>query len=103
MCAAACGVSVTQPISGGVGGSDGAAGPDAAGIDLSLGLAAHWKLDEGSATEAVVDSSGHGHNGTPINEPAPSSSVPPVRFPNPSSRAFDGANQYVLVGNSDDL
>src|SRR5262245_1606522 len=88
--AAACGVSVTQPISGAVGSTVDAADPDSARGDvLTQGLVAYWKLDESGASDTIIDSSGKGHTGTPVNNPLPSTSVPPIRFRNPSSRAFD--------------
>jgi hypothetical protein len=106
---AACGVSVTQPISAGVGsavesGSDAAGAPDGAPSDpLSEGLVAYWKLDENSAIDEVVDSSGHGHTGVPLNGPMPSAVHPPVKFDDPASRTFDGTSQYVIIANSAEL
>jgi hypothetical protein len=109
MGSAACGVSVTQPISAGVVSTIDEAGTGAAGLDapgsdpLLQGLVAYWKLDESGSTDGVVDSSGKGHTGVPINGPLPSSSTPQVRFSDPSSRAFDGTSQYVLISNSDEM
>jgi len=103
---AACGVSVTQPISVGVGSTSdatAAATGDGAADPLMSGLVAYWKLDETDATAPVIDSSGRGHDGIPINGPLPSSSTPTVLFGDPSSRAFDGMSRYVLIKNNDDM
>jgi hypothetical protein len=81
---------------------DAAAETSAGRPDLSQGLVAHWKLDEQGATDAILDSSGNGHAGLAINAPLPSA-PPPGGFGNPSSRAFDGTSQYVLVRNNEDM
>jgi hypothetical protein len=104
MGAVACGVGVAQPISAGVVATTDGATPDMPGADpLSQGLLAYWKLDEGGANDVVVDSSGNGHSGTTVNGPLPSSMTPPVRFLDPSSRGFNGTNQYIVLGNPDDM
>src|SRR5258708_29745426 len=102
--AVACGVSVGQPISLGLGPTVDAASDvvivadaqaDANRDPLTEGLVAYWKLDEKRATDVVIDSSQRGHSGIAVNAPNPSGSLPPVLFPDPSSRTFDGMNQYV--------
>jgi hypothetical protein len=94
-----CGMAVTEPIGGEPKSSAGDAGADT----LTQGLVAYWKLDEPNATDNAVDSATGSHLGTAINDPVPSTLVPPVQFANPSSRSFDGLSQYLLVANSDDL
>jgi len=112
--ASACGVSVGQPISLGLGPTvdaapdvvtltDAAIEADANRDPLIDGLVAHWKLDEKRATDVVIDSSQRGHSGIAVNAPNPSGSLPPVSFPDPSSRTFDGVNQYVVIGNTDEM
>jgi hypothetical protein len=101
-------VSVTQPISAGVGSTIDAGEPDAAmdsaSIDpLTLGLAAYWKLDESSPIDEVIDATGNGHTGVPINGPTPSNTHAPVRFDDAASRSFDGSSQYILIANSPEL
>src|SRR5262249_11174603 len=59
----------------------------------------YWKLDEATAQEMVIDSSGNANIGTPVNQPEPSPLGAPVRVPNPSSRAFDGTSQLIDLGN----
>jgi hypothetical protein len=66
---------------------------------LSDGLVGYWKLDESSATQPVVDSSGAGVDGTPVNEPLPSVLVAPTKLRNSASRVFNGLDQYVELGN----
>jgi hypothetical protein len=54
------------------------------------GLLLYWALDEASGA-AAADSSGNGLHGTAVGDsgiPAPSSSVPTLRFADPRSRAF---------------
>lgn len=85
----ACGQSVGQPIVLG----------DAGSTTLEMGLVGYWKLDEMTADEPVLDSSGHANSGTPINQPSPSSAGAPVRFPNLGGRAFDGVSQLIDLGN----
>jgi Concanavalin A-like lectin/glucanases superfamily len=118
--ASACGFSAAQPIGAGValitdeGGvaptTDGGGvasttdgGGDAAPDPLAVGLVAYWKLDETGVSDPVVDSSGRGHNGVPVNGPLPSTSIPPVKFPDRASRSFDGTSQYILVANNQDM
>jgi hypothetical protein len=38
-----------------------------------------------------------------VNGPTPSTSLPPVKFDDASSRTFDGVNQYVVIGNTEEL
>jgi hypothetical protein len=100
--AAACGVSVGQPI--GIGAAPGTeAGADAKADPLTEGLVGYWRLDEERPTDVVIDASGRGNSGISVNGPAPSSSLPPVKFPDSMSRRFDGVSQYVAIGNSDVL
>ena len=73
---------------------------DAAPDPLTVGLEAYWKLDETSASDVVVDSSGNGHSGVSVNGPLPSMLTPPVGFPDRASRSFDGVSQYILVANN---
>jgi hypothetical protein len=58
----------------------------------------YWKLDESSGT-AALDASGNGFNGTYTGSsgtPTASSMVPPVRFPDPASRAFVASNRHAV-------
>ncbi len=102
MVASACGPNVAQPINPGQPLSPDAVDGSDATPDLDRGLVAHYKLDEENP-KMVLDSSGNGHAGIPMNDPLPSTSTPPVGFPDPSSRAFDGVGQYILVPNSDEM
>jgi hypothetical protein len=104
----ACGVSVAQPIGAGpapaataaeAAAPQGDAGPD----PLTVGLVAYWKFDETNAGDVVVDSSGNGHTGTPVNGPLPSTLTPPVGFRDPASRSFDGVSQYILIPNNAEM
>jgi hypothetical protein len=109
-----CGVRVGQPIDD-VGAPAFDASTDAIHFDaadvasdarrdpLTDGLVAYWKLDEKRATDVVIDSSQLGHSGIAVNGPMPSTSLPPVKFDDKSSRAFDGMSQYVVIGNTDDI
>jgi hypothetical protein len=73
-------------------------------FDSDRGLIAHWELDESDPADLVLDSSGHGHDGMPsANPPTPSPSVPPVRFPDARSRAFNGHDQLIEFPNATDL
>src|SRR5712691_12535587 len=90
MVASSCGLNGAQPIN-----AEPSPAPDAAidksdaMPDLNRGLVAHYKLDE-EDSNVVVDSSGNGHAGIPMMGPLPSTATPPVGFPDPWSRAFDG-------------
>lgn len=86
---AACGRLEGQPI----------VRSDAGQTTIGLGLVGYWKLDETGILDPVVDSSGGASNGTPINQPQPSTAVAPVRIANPGSRSFDGVNQLIDLGN----
>jgi hypothetical protein len=66
---------------------------------LGDGLIGYWKLDESAADQPVLDSSGFGHDGEPFNGPALSSLVAPVKIRDTASRAFDGVDQYIDLGN----
>ena len=59
----------------------------------------HWRLDEAGTSVTAIDSSGNGFDGTYFgepNQPTPSTDVAPVRFPNPSSRAFGPGGRPVI-------
>ena len=66
---------------------------------LGEGLVGYWKLDETTATEPVVDSSGQGVEGTPVNAPLPSPQVAPAKIRNSGSRSFNGVDQFIDLGN----
>jgi hypothetical protein len=72
---------------------------DGGAAALERGLVGYWKLDEATADEPVVDSSGQGNTGTPVNQPQPATAGAPVRIANRGSRSFDGVNQLIDVGN----
>jgi hypothetical protein len=66
---------------------------------LPSGLVLYWKFDETEGNVAE-DASGNNLQGTyagVTGTPAPSTSVPLTRFPNPSSRAFLGASRVGVV------
>ncbi len=100
MVASACGTNVAQPINPGQ--PDAPVDKSDAMPDLNRGLVAHYTFDEEGST-MVLDSSGNGHAGIPINDPLPSTATPPVGFPDPSSRVFDGVGQYILVPSNDEM
>ncbi len=64
------------------------------------GLVLYWKLDEAGGATAL-DASGNGFDGTYLeapSRPSPSAPVDPaLRFANPRSRAFSGAEQQGIV------
>jgi len=74
---------------------------------------AYYRFNEGAAgtaasaaTGAILDSSSNGYNGTAINGPVYSSSVPANPIPltgqsNPTSLSFDGTSQRIFIPNSD--
>jgi hypothetical protein len=95
-------VSVAQPISAGPGTTADAAA-EASDDPLARDLVAYWKLDEQAAGDEVLDWSGRGHSGTVVNGPLPSTSIPPVQFDDRASRSFDGASQFILIRNNDDM
>lgn len=66
---------------------------------LTTGLLGYWKLDETSASEAVLDASGQGLEGTPVNGPLPSVLTAPTKLRNGGSRTFNGVDQYIDLGN----
>ena len=62
------------------------------------GLLLYWALDEASGAQAS-DSSGNGFHGTGVGTsgiPAPSSSVPTLRFADPRSRAFSKDGRHAI-------
>lgn len=69
------------------------------GATTPRGLVGYWKLDETGADDPVVDWSGQGSTGTPVNQPLPSDSGAPIRIANGGSRSFDGVAQMVDLGN----
>jgi hypothetical protein len=108
--ATSCGISVTEPISAGVGpsvdASDAAATASTDAADahhLSEGLVAYWKLDETGTIEPILDATGNGHTGAAFNGPLPSSLHAPVKFGDSASRTFDGSSQVILIPNSPEL
>lgn len=101
--ASACGVTVGQPIDPAPPRQQVDAAIDGGAGTLADGLVGYWKLDETSATDPVLDSSGYGNHGTAVYGPAPSSSRPPVTFADEGSRAFNATTQYVVVGNPEIL
>jgi hypothetical protein len=54
-------------------------------------------------SDPVVDSSPFHNDGTAVNDPLPSLSRPPVLFPDPASRSFNGSTQYIVIGNPANL
>lgn len=72
---------------------------DAGATTLDFGLVGYWKLDEATAQEDVIDSSGNGTTGVPVDQPEPSLLGAPVRIPNQGSRSFDGTSQLIGLGN----
>jgi hypothetical protein len=67
-------------------------------VPFGAGPALYWKFDESSGTTAA-DASGNGFSGTYVGSsgtPATSSLLPPVRFPDPASRAFTAANHQAV-------
>jgi hypothetical protein len=72
---------------------------DRSSSTLADGLVGYWKLDETSATQAVVDSSERAGNGRAVNAPLPSALVAPAKIRNVASRVFNGVDQYIDLGN----
>ncbi len=64
--------------------------------DVSDGLVAHWKLDEGTGATAQ-DSSGNGHDGTLLNGPVWTEGR--INY----ALDFDGSNDKVTIPHHDDL
>jgi hypothetical protein len=65
---------------------------------VSSGLVLRWRFDEPSGAVAL-DSSGNGFGGTYLGDsgiPTPSTNLPPTRFTNPSSRAFDLTRRHAV-------
>jgi len=65
--------------------------------NVSAGLVAHWAFDEGSGTTAV-DSSGNGHNGTLLGDPAWVAGMI-----GSGALSFDGSDGLVDVGHDESL
>ena len=72
---------------------------------------AYWRFENGAVNTAaagtgtILDSSGHGFNGTPVNGPVYSSSVPVTPIPqtgtaNKRSLSFNGTNQRVAISDN---
>jgi hypothetical protein len=73
-------------------------------VDLESGLITYLRFDETETGMVAVDSSGHGHDGTPsTSAPLPDLSVPPVGFTNARSLTFNGTDQLIDLGNPPDL
>jgi hypothetical protein len=64
----------------------------------SDGLLLYWKFDEDDGIRAI-DSSGNGigNDGMYIGPPTPSAFLPPLKFTNPHSRAFEAAKRQAAV------
>jgi hypothetical protein len=90
--AAACGesrISVVDPVE-----------PEQPGVDLQQRLLLHLAFEETESGALARDASGHGHDATPsASPPTPSTSVPPVGFPNLRSLSFSGVEQFLDLGN----
>jgi len=70
---------------------------------------AYWRFENGTAgaaaTGTVIDSSGNGHNGTAINGPVYSATVPAAKVPQTGaadklSMSFNGSNQRISIPDS---
>lgn len=70
--------------------------PPAHADDVSDHLVAHWAFDETVAGSAAKDSVGT-NDGTPTNNPVPSTDVPPVSFPDARSASFNGTNYFTFL------
>jgi hypothetical protein len=67
-------------------------------VPFGVGPKLYWKFDEPSGLTAM-DSSGNAFNGLytgAANNPLPSAMVPPVRFPDPASRAFVASSRHAV-------
>jgi hypothetical protein len=75
---------------------------------------AYWRFEEGTANAAasgtgtILDSSGDGNNGTPMNGPTYSTNVPVATIPqtgatNSLSMLFNGTNQQIFIPDSPSL
>jgi Concanavalin A-like lectin/glucanases superfamily len=91
-----------SPVDAGTGGGAGAGGSPLDGSTYcptcSTDLALYWKFDEESGT-AAIDSSGNNFNGTyvgVVGSPTPSTSIPPISFSDPYTRAFNLNNQQAV-------
>ena len=68
--------------------------------ESGTGLIGHWRLDETSIGQTVVDSSGNGNSGAHQNIAAPNgptSDTPDVNSPNPRGVNFDGVNDFINI------
>ncbi len=69
-----------------------------ANLRFNNGLAAYLKLDEGTGSLVVRDSSGTGTGGNLVNGPTWSADTPgAIQFFNPRTLHFDGTNDYVRM------
>ncbi len=59
-------------------------------------LVGHWKFDETVAGSDAEDSVGS-NDGTPTNDPTPSTDIPTVSFTNLRSAEFDGSNYFTIT------
>jgi hypothetical protein len=66
------------------------------GACTSDGLLLYWKFDEPDGAVAK-DSSASGLDGSYVGPPTPSTMVPPVKFADPLSRAFDASKRQGVV------
>jgi hypothetical protein len=75
---------------------------------------AYWRFEEGSpgaaasGTGAILDSSGNGNNGTPVDGPTystnvPVSIIPETGAPNQLSMLFNGTDQQIFIPDSPSL
>ncbi len=72
-------------------------------LNIDDGLIGYWKFDEGVGTTAK-DSSRYGYNGTLTNGPTWSGSgLYSSKYHNPKSLLFDGVNDYVTVGDMEEV
>ncbi len=80
----------------------------ALGAQLPAGVVAYWRFEEGAAKTAasgansILDSSGNGLNGTPVNGPTyqanvADSPIPQTGAPNKLALDFNGYGQFVTI------
>jgi hypothetical protein len=69
---------------------------------LATGLVGYWPFEEGTGS-TTADTSGNANNGTLVNSPSWSESVPPTKYTNTHSLSFDGSQSYVTMGNPTQL
>ena len=73
-----------------------------ASITAQGNLIGYWKFDEENAGATAVDSSGHGNDAAPVDDPAPDNDIPPGMgnaFDDPRSISLNGTSQYFTVAN----